>query len=455
MKRQMLPRVEALETKALLSHLGVGTAARNHHIAQVVKHTSQRVLSELTISLTTNQSSYTVGQNVQMSLTATNDTRHNVTVWVGPKTNAFSITQNGQTIWRSDSGPQPLSPTVRRVLHPGQTLTLTANWTATSAGTFVVHNQMVPRGPVATFSVMAIQPIPPVSPPTIPPANPPVSPPVGSELAISLTTNQSSYTVGQIVQMTLTATDDTDGDVTVWVGPNTNVFSITQNGQTIWKSNSAPQPLNPTVAEVLSPGQSLTLTANWTAMVTGAFVVHNQIAPQGPVATFSVAASLPVPPVSPPVPPVSPPVPPVNPPVPPVSPPVPPVSPPVPPVSPPVGSELAITLTTNQSSYTVGQLVQMTLTATNDSNHDVTIWVGPNTNVFTITQNGQIVWRSNSGPPSLRPTVAKVLHPGDSLTLAADWTATETGTFVVSNQIDPQGPVATFSVVSSQPTSGV
>jgi hypothetical protein len=91
--------------------------------------------------------------------------------------------------------------------------------------------------------------------------------------------------------------------------------------------------------------------------------------------------------------------------------------------------------------------------ATNVTNHDVTIWVGPNTNIFTITENGQIVWQSNSGPPSLRPTVRHVLHPGDSITLTAHWTATTTGTFVVSNQVAPQGPVATFKVESSPPPS--
>ena len=97
----------------------------------------------------------------------------------------------------------------------------------------------------------------------------------------------------------------------------------------------------------------------------------------------------------------------------------------------------------------------MTLTATNDSNHNVTVAVGPNSNVFTITQNGQIIWRSNSGPQPLRPTVLRVLHPGQSLTLTASWTATAMGTFVVHNQLAPQGPMATFSVEASQPTSVV
>src|SRR5260370_627339 len=112
MKRQLRPSVEALESKALLSHFGVGSATNYHHVAHARKLGSAPVGSALTISLTTNKSSYSVGQVVEMSLTATNDTKHNVTVWVGPNTNVFSITQNGQIIWQSNSGPQPLYPTV-------------------------------------------------------------------------------------------------------------------------------------------------------------------------------------------------------------------------------------------------------------------------------------------------------------------------------------------------------
>ena len=376
-RQQLRPSIEGLETKALLSHFGAGVAMQHARIAREAGN--RLVESELAMSLTTNQSSYTVGQVVQMTMTATNRTHHDVKIWVGPGLNAFVITQNGQAIWRSNSGPQPLYPTVRRVLLPGQSLTLTANWTATATGTFGVHNQMAPQGPVAKFSVTATNPMGP----------PIVGPPVGSGLAISLTTNQSSYAVGQAVQMTMTATDDTNHNVAVWVGPETNVFFITQNGQTIWQSNSGPEPLVPTVERVLDPGQSLTLTASWTATASGTFAAHNELAAQGPVAKFSVTASQPTgsggTTTNPPV--------------------------------PPVGSGLAISLTTNQSTYVVGQAVQMTLTATDDTNHNVTVWVGPDTNVFFITRNGHSIWQSNSGPAPLNPTVEQVLVPGQSLIL--------------------------------------
>jgi hypothetical protein len=130
---------------------------------------------------------------------------------------------------------------------------------------------------------VAVAPVAPVTPA-------PVSPGATSGVAISLTTNQSTYLLGQTVQMTLTETNDTKHDVTVRVGPSVDGFSITQNGQIVWQSNSGMQPDNIRL-EVLAPGQSLTVTASWTATVTGTLVAQNQMAPQGPVATFSVEAS--------------------------------------------------------------------------------------------------------------------------------------------------------------------
>ena len=198
------------------------------------------VASELTISLTTNQSS--VYGRTKRSDALNRDEQHPAQRGGLGWPQHASFFHHGERsshlaieLWT----PAPLLECATS--YPSRPVpNRTANWTATSTGMFVVHNQMAPQGPVATFSVVANQPVPPVSPPVNPPY---VSPPVGSELAISLTTNQTSYTVGQTVQMTLTATNDTNHNVTVWVGPNTQVFSITQNGQVIWRSNSGFQPL--------------------------------------------------------------------------------------------------------------------------------------------------------------------------------------------------------------------
>ena len=120
--------------------------------------------------------------------------------------------------------------------------------------------------------------------------------------------------------------------------------------------------------------------------------------------------------------------------------------------SPPDGAAgLSVSLATNQSSYVVGQSVQITLTATNNSDQDVTIWVGPTANVFSVTQDGKVVW-TRLGPTATNPSVAKVLKPGDSLTLTTTWKAAEVGTFVVANSLAPQGPVATFSVSRHEPS---
>jgi hypothetical protein len=315
MKRQSFPCVEVLEAKALLSHFGIAMARPQHHAAQVAKSESPSARADLAISLTTNQSIYDVGQHVQMTLTATNDTKHNVTAGVGPHRTVFSISQNGQVIWRSSSKAQPIE---RGALRPGESFTVTANWTANGTGNFVVSNKMAPLGSMATFSVTASgpvavpvapvdppvapvhppvapvdPPVAPVGPPVAPvhrpvtPVHPPVVPPGGSALAISLTTNQSTYAVGQNVQMTLTETNDTNHDVTVAVGPSIDGFFITQNGETIWQSNSGMTPMY-IEQRVIDPGQSLVLTASWTASATGTFVVYNQMAPQGPFATFNV-----------------------------------------------------------------------------------------------------------------------------------------------------------------------
>jgi hypothetical protein len=69
MKREMCPSVEALDAKALLSQVGVGMGAMRHQIADLTKHMGLRAHSGLATSLTTNQASYPVGQNVQMTLT--------------------------------------------------------------------------------------------------------------------------------------------------------------------------------------------------------------------------------------------------------------------------------------------------------------------------------------------------------------------------------------------------
>jgi len=114
-------------------------------------------------------------------------------------------------------------------------------------------------------------------------------------------------------------------------------------------------------------------------------------------------------------------------------------------------------LTTNQSVYQPGQPIQMTFTETNTSNQPVTVGEGPSIDGFDVTQSGKPVWESNAGVNPLFILV-KTLQPGQSLTLHSTWNGVpspaqppipSSGTFTVTNQLDPQGASATFQIEPS------
>jgi hypothetical protein len=106
------------------------------------------------VSLTTNQLTYTPGQVVHMTFIETNNTRQSVFVSLGPSIDNFYITNNGRTIWRSNPRIAPLF-IVHRELAPGQSITLKADWTASSApGTYEVHNHLAPQAMTATLNIV-------------------------------------------------------------------------------------------------------------------------------------------------------------------------------------------------------------------------------------------------------------------------------------------------------------
>jgi Intracellular proteinase inhibitor len=119
---------------------------------------------------------------------------------------------------------------------------------------------------------------------------------------------------------------------------------------------------------------------------------------------------------------------------------------------------LAVSLTTDHSVYQRGQPVNITLTETNISSHDVQVTLGPSIDGFSITHNGALVWISNKGPVPQFLTV-ETLKPGQSITLQATWDGrsnvgpptTPTGVFVVHNALIPNGPTATFIIVPQKP----
>ena len=208
MARKIALRVERLEVRALLSNLAY--------------------------SLTTDKSAYAVGQPVQLTFTETNISKQNVTVDDGPSIDGFNVTLDGHTIWKSNSGINPLYIQAN-TLKPGQSLTETATWNGESTadpsiaatGSFVVTNQLAPTSASASFQIT-------------------------SPVTYSVTTSQPTYQFGQPVQLTLTATNPSNQSVAVNLNPAS--FTVTQGGNPVWAS-SASASSQSTGTETLAPGQ--------------------------------------------------------------------------------------------------------------------------------------------------------------------------------------------------------
>ena len=313
MHQHLRPSIEAMESRALLSSMAPGLGG--HHAVSVAPAETRITASHMQESLTTNQSTYAPGQVVQMTFTITNDSGRVMMVPDGPTIDGFYVVHGGKTVWRSNPvGPDYIG--LRRLM-PGQSITFTADWKASAnAGTYVAHNRFAPSL-AASFTVVApssgtpspsptptpvgTNPPVPVQPFAVPadptgttsvgangssPSPSPSNPNPSSALATSLTTNASSYAPGQTVDMTFTETNDTGQVVLVTIGPSIDGFIVTQGSQDGVESNAI-APDYVTVRK-LQPGQSITLTADWTAPSSaGTYVVHNQMDPEV-TASFTV-----------------------------------------------------------------------------------------------------------------------------------------------------------------------
>jgi Intracellular proteinase inhibitor len=123
----------------------------SHPIVAAANH-STVVANGLSMTLMTDQSSYKLGNPVKMTFTETNTGTQAVQIAVGPSIDGFIIKKNGSPIWRSNSGIQPMFLRLQ-TLQPGQSLTFSATWTATTTGTFTVVHESAPAGPGTTFTV--------------------------------------------------------------------------------------------------------------------------------------------------------------------------------------------------------------------------------------------------------------------------------------------------------------
>ena len=150
MKRHARPVLESLEGKQLLSGLAVTvpTHAPTHHHQPAPPTKTPAVVKAmqngLSVSVTSNATTYRVGSTVKMTLTATNNTSSAVRAQVGPSVDGFTVTNAaGKVVWRSNSGIQPNFIALENI-EPGKSLTLTATWTASSPGTYTIRNTFAP-----------------------------------------------------------------------------------------------------------------------------------------------------------------------------------------------------------------------------------------------------------------------------------------------------------------------
>jgi hypothetical protein len=175
----MRPNIDALEDKALLSNLAIGFIGPNpllraevHRANSIglvvnsagVHHSSLQAATPaavspsaawMSMSMSTDKTTYRVGETVTMSLTIKNVSPVSHTIQLGGGHSAFYITQNGispvngSVYWRQVQPPA----IVYKTLAPGQSVTLSAQCAMTKPGTFVVWNEMCEDGPWVTFTV--------------------------------------------------------------------------------------------------------------------------------------------------------------------------------------------------------------------------------------------------------------------------------------------------------------
>jgi hypothetical protein len=211
-----------------------------------------------------------------MTLTETNASDQPLTIDANPY--QFSVTrQDGTFIWDYVIGSGvPVGVQQSMTLQPGQSYSYTLTWDTTQSygmprptGTLIISNDQAP--PQTTASIQIVD-----------------------TLSYSLTTDKSSYLLGQPVQMTLTETNTSDQPVSVDANPYQ--FHVTQNGTWVWSFMLA-SGINFGVHQTvtLQPGQSYSYTLTWdttqsigSAIPTGTFVVSNSAAPTQATATFQI-----------------------------------------------------------------------------------------------------------------------------------------------------------------------
>ncbi len=371
------------------------------------------LLSSLTYSLTTDHSTYQVSQPIQMTFTVTNTGDQPLTIPIDPTD--FTIKQVQLLANNWESNPENANrPPTSELLEPGQSLTQTATWVPSSyaiyntpgSSSFVVSNPNAPPGLTTSFQI----------------ADP---------IRETLTTDQTTYDVGEPVSMTFTMTNESTVPEQV---PLNGYFGVVHDGQWVWDTDPVPPRTtgsaiiaDPTVewqVVSLQPGQSSTFTAIWDGLpnlvapsiLSGSFTVTNSADPEGASATFQIAA--------------------------------------------PDLADIATSVTTDKSVYTQDQIsaIQMSFTVTNIGQQPIMVIDG---SPFLVTENGiEVGTVSGDIPQFPAPTVPwELLQPGQSSTTTATgfpvgvWSTTGfAGMYLVSNSADLNPDSATFQIIDPSPS---
>ena len=126
-----------------------------------------QLLSNVSLTLSADQSHYAPGTPAQLTLTVTDVGSQNVTFDEGPSGDGFNVSQGSSTVWRSNAGINAMF--LREVtLTPGQSTTIQATWdghpndgagdpsTALPTGTFQVQSQVSIDGTTAAPLTIAV-----------------------------------------------------------------------------------------------------------------------------------------------------------------------------------------------------------------------------------------------------------------------------------------------------------
>ncbi len=364
------------------------------------------LLSGISYSLTTDQTTYQVGQPIQITFTETNTGDQAVTVSLSPTD--FSVSEqslgwNGP-LWESNpdnAGQPPTSLT----LQPGQSVSQTATWDGTMPetfyqpgantnaavnqfGTFTVSNLNAPQEDTATFQIT-------------------------DPLQGALTTDQTTYLMGQPVQLTYTETNTSDQTITIVIA--NPLYQIVHNGQ---PELPEMDPIGPTF-ETITPGQTITNQYTYhppgfspytLENLTGEFVAEVYDVPAAPgefTADFQIA--------------------------------------------PPPSGAIVSRVTTDQPVYQDGQTVTMTFTETNVSDQPVVVPMGQTG--FEFDQPSPTLSLDLENLPGPYFAGWSTLQPGQSWTQTQMWPVGDpvpgTYTLEISNAFDLNGNTATFQVVSA------